>query len=177
MPRASLPSLSFPECWPTYGSEGWPVLTPTVRQHPPLASPWVKPSPSPGSPSWAWLLRHLKLPPHLPKLPAAPPQVPPPISNPSYFLQASWKLGPSLYTSKLNTGFILLESCLLYKLKTCSWLYLQLWAGPVAPTTPEPWPSAPKLKLPLPLQPTRSPLASQPSGAEASPKYFPLVSH
>ena len=92
-------------------------------------------SPSSGSLSWAWLLHHLKLPPHLLKLPAAPPQVLPPISNPSY-LHASWKLGPSLCTSKLNTGFIFLESCLLYKLKTFSWLYLLLWAGPVAPGNP-----------------------------------------
>lgn len=41
MPRASLPSLSFPECRPTYGSEGWPVLTPTVRQHPGFTLPWL----------------------------------------------------------------------------------------------------------------------------------------
>lgn len=34
MPRASLPSLPFPECQPAYGSGGWPVLVPTLRQHP-----------------------------------------------------------------------------------------------------------------------------------------------
>lgn len=41
MPRASLPSLPFPECQLAYGSEGWPVLAPTLRQHPGFTLPWL----------------------------------------------------------------------------------------------------------------------------------------
>ena len=42
-------------------------------------------SPSPGSPSWAWLLHHLELLPHLQKLPAAPPRCPHPSPAPLSF--------------------------------------------------------------------------------------------
>lgn len=75
MPRDSLPSLPFPECQPAYSSGGWPLLEPTLWQHPGFTLPWLS------------ILGMAASPPRVtaspPEAACSSPQVPPPISSPS----------------------------------------------------------------------------------------------